>query len=219
VAVGSIASLGVVVTGWAERQVPGDAGVIATVASTVPTAPVLTPVEVPPAVGPALPTIATRSARLEDFPVRTAAKPVALTIDAIEVTADVVPVGVDADTMAMEVPPIASVVAWYEHGPSPGQEGSAVIAGHVDFNGKHGVFFHLQEVPLGSTARVDFDDGSSKTFVIDALRSYSKDSLPTAEMFRRQGPPGLVLVTCGGDYNRRTRQYADNIVLFASPAA
>ena len=38
------------------------------------------------------------------------------------------------------------MVAWYRYGPTPGAPGSAVLAGHVDWHGVPGIFFHLSEL-------------------------------------------------------------------------
>jgi hypothetical protein len=37
------------------------------------------------------------------------------------------------------------------------------------------------------------------------------------EVFAVGGPPRLVLITCGGAFDRRTRNYADNVVVVAEP--
>ena len=49
------------------------------------------------------------------------------------------------------------------------------------------------------------------------LRSYRKDALPTS-LYSRRGAPRLVIVTCGGPFDRRTGRYRDNVVLTAVPA-
>ena len=54
------------------------------------------------------------------------------------------------------------------------------------------------------------------TYVVQAVRSYPKAALPV-EVFDRSGAPRLVLITCGGSFDRRTRHYADNIVAYAVP--
>jgi hypothetical protein len=38
-----------------------------------------------------------------------------------------------------------------------------------------------------------------------------------ADVFRRDGPPRLALVSCGGAFDERTGNYADNIVVLAQP--
>jgi hypothetical protein len=45
---------------------------------------------------------------------------------------------------------------------------------------------------------------------------YDKDSLPD-KLWRKSGPETLALITCGGDYNRSTRRYEQNIVIYAVP--
>jgi hypothetical protein len=42
--------------------------------------------------------------------------------------------------------------------------------------------------------------------------------LPAAELFARTGPPRLVLVTCGGDFDPETGSYRANVVVHAVPA-
>ena len=43
---------------------------------------------------------------------------------------------------SMEVPPGGFPAGWYTGGPTPGELGPAIIAGHVDWNGP-GVFYNL----------------------------------------------------------------------------
>jgi hypothetical protein len=143
---------------------------------------------------------------------------VRLTIEPGGLVVDVVPVGVDATGEAMALPPEASVAAWYRFGPSPGDSGSAVIAGHVDFGGRPGAFVDLGRIEPGAIVTIEFADGSSQAFTINARRSYSKPDLPVAELFRADGPATLVLVTCGGAFDRSARSYRDNVVLYAVPA-
>jgi hypothetical protein len=61
-------------------------------------------------------------------------------------------------------------------------------------------------------------DGSRRTFVVVARRSYLKAALPAA-VFRRSGSPRLALVTCGGDFDPSVGRYTDNVVIYATPEA
>ncbi len=45
---------------------------------------------------------------------------------------------------------------------------------------------------------------------------YDKDSLPSA-LWSDSGPESLALITCGGDFDRSTRRYEQNIVVYAVP--
>lgn len=166
-----------------------------------------------------LPDIGTRSARLEDLPQGLdGPRPVGLRIDALEVDAAVVPVGVDEESGEMEVPPDGQTVAWYQHGSAPGQEGSAVLAAHVDYAGEPGVFFALADLESGAEVVVRMDDGSELTFEAQGSRTYAKEDLPVQTLFDSGGEPVLTLITCGGDFDSAERSYDDNVVVTAAPS-
>jgi hypothetical protein len=142
-------------------------------------------------------------------------KPVQMRIAAHGIDAWVVPVGVEED-LSLEVPP-AEQIGWYRYGPSPGAEGSAVLAAHVDYGGAPGAFFDLRHVVEGDRVEIVYDDGSVAYWEIVANRTYLKENVPVEELFDRSGEPRLVLVTCGGIFDRESRSYLDNVVAFARP--
>ena len=151
-------------------------------------------------------------------PVRDPRVPVQIRIPALDQVAPINPAGVAANG-DMEVPDNVTDVAWYKYGASPGEAGSAVLAAHVDLAGQGpGVFFELRELEPGSEIIIDFDDGSSETWLAEARTTYKKDDLPTEAIFSREGPPILTLVTCGGGFNEQIRRYDSNIVVYAVPA-
>lgn len=168
--------------------------------------------------GPAVPNIVVRSARLEDYvPPRRGPRPVGLSIGVIDMHARVVPVGVEDGSRTVEVPADVDVVGWFRFGPTPGMSGSAVLIGHVDSRTQGaGAFFRLRELEPGDVVSVAFANGSRSPFRVVARRSYPKDELPEG-LFRRTGRPALALVTCGGAFDRGTRSYSDNVVVFAVP--
>ncbi len=118
----------------------------------------------------------------------------------------------------MDVPDNVTDVAWYEFGPSPGEPGSAVLAAHVDLAGQGpGVFFELRELEVGDLIEVAYADGLRKNFRVVARARYDKAELPLDAIFAREGPPVLTLVTCGGSFNRTSRTYDSNDVVYAVP--
>ena len=159
-----------------------------------------------------------RSAQLKDYePPRRGPRPVGLTIDAIGVRAPIVPVGVEAGSRRVQVPSNVHVVGWYRFGSPPGAGGSAVLLGHVDsWTQGPGVFFRLRELEPADVIWVTFANGSKSPFRVVARRSYPKSSLP-GKLFEREGPSILALVTCGGSFDRATRSYSNNVVVFAVP--
>lgn len=145
-----------------------------------------------------------------------AALPVALWVGGIEIVqAPVVQVGAEPNG-EMEIPD-AGEVGWYKFGPAPGNEGSAVLAAHVAFDGEDGIFRHLADVSPGSRVVIGYEDGSTADFEIVDLQQYGKAEVPFDRVFARQGEPILTLITCGGAFDTSNRSYADNIVAYAVP--
>jgi len=169
--------------------------------------------------GIALPTgeIGTSNARLEDQPLRAPAVPTRLRVAALGVDAPVQAVGVGPDG-ELAVPSSAGSLAWWRDGAGPGDPGSAVLAGHVDYRGKQGVFFSLRSLAVGSSVEVTYADGGKRPFTVVARRQVAKSALPTEDLFAASGKPRLVLITCGGEFDDTRRSYRDNVVVYAVPA-
>ncbi len=191
-----------------------------TTASTtpMPTRPVESPAR-PAATVPSAPTtqLGTVPAQLGSLNQRPSVPPVRITVDGARIDGPVVAVGVVPTTGELAVPGVANVVGWYQYGPAPGQAGSAVLAGHVDYNGRLGVFFRLGSVEPGMTVRVGYADGSQRAFIVVERRLILKSQLPVSQVFARDGPPALILITCGGRFNYSTHHYFSNVVVIARP--
>jgi hypothetical protein len=91
--------------------------------------------------------------------------PVKLVIRAIGVSTSVGKLGLQPDGEVM-VPTTIHTVGWYIDGPSPGQEGSAVILGHVDSYKGVGVFFNLKSLKAGDLISVTSSDGVATRFSV-----------------------------------------------------
>lgn len=143
-----------------------------------------------------------------------ASKPVGVRIPALGVTSDIMDLGLERDG-AMEVPPGAYPVGWYHGSVTPGQQGAAVLAGHVDWQGEPGAFYGLRELVRGDTVEVERTDGSFATFVVDRVEEHPKDAFPTKAVYGEIDHAGLRLITCGGGFDEDTGQYQANVVVFA----
>ena len=168
------------------------------------------PLAVPPPLGQ-------QSAAVESLPMRQHVAPVALALDAQSISAPIVPVGAEATDGELEIPATSTQIGWYQFGSAPGEAGSAVLAAHVDWKGSLGVFYNLRTVAVGSIAVVTLEDGSSVRFSVTEVIEIDKGAIPDDRIFRRDGPPQLVLITCGGHFNSQTHHYDDNIIAFANP--
>ncbi|WP_461030784.1 class F sortase, partial [Streptomyces sparsus] len=145
------------------------------------------------------------------------AVPVGLRMERVGVDADVVPVGVEPDGTA-EVPPDPGQAGWYRFGAAPGEaSGSAVLVGHVDSTtGELGALAALYEVRKGDVLTVRRASGAPVDYRVSTRRTVDKDELP-ADVFRRDGPPVLTLITCAAPYDRDRGGYQRNVIVTAVP--
>jgi len=125
-------------------------------------------------------------------------------------------VGVTAGRQ-LDLPSDPGQVGWWAGGqPVGAASGSTVIAGHLDSaRSGIGALAALLSVKVGDPVEVS-GRGMVLHYRVASRSTYRKTALPGA-VFRLDGPPVLVLVTCGGPYDSRTHHYRDNVVVTALP--
>ncbi|MFK4105776.1 class F sortase [Streptomyces sp. NPDC019531] len=142
--------------------------------------------------------------------------PVALRIPAVGVDTPLIRLGLAKDG-SVQVPPIAAHdrAGWYEHSPTPGQQGPSVILGHVTVGSYgDGVFRHLTDLRKGDEIETRLKNGMSAVFAVTEVRTVAKADFPTKEVYGDVDRPELRLITCGGA--RTGDGYLDNVIVFAA---
>ena len=143
--------------------------------------------------------------------------PVRLIVPARGVDTAVDPVGVEPDGQ-MTIPGDVARVGWYRFGPAPGDDGSAVIAGHVDDREQGlGAMAVLRDAAVGDEAVVTDAAGTQTRWRVVSRELIQKQVLPLDRLFAREGPPRLTLITCGGPFLAEFGSYRDNVVVVAEP--
>lgn len=171
----------------------------------------------PPAISPVSSTPAVADERPTND--ESISAPVHLDVPTLGLDVPVVAVGQDADGR-MAVPEDVNDAGWYRHGPAPGGAGNAVIAGHVDDREQGlGAFHELVDLAVGDAVVVTADDGTTTSWEVTGRELIDKSALDVQALFRRTGPTQLVLITCGGEFDRTGRSYRANVVVVASPVA
>ncbi len=139
--------------------------------------------------------------------------PVRLQTDGIDAEVDAV--GVEPDG-SMTLPDDVDRVGWYRFGPAPGEAGSAVLAGHVDdVEQGLGALAPIRSAEIGQRLTVTDADGATTRWEVVAREVIRKRALPLDRLFRRDGPPRLTLITCGGPFLPEYLSYRDNVVVVA----
>jgi hypothetical protein len=143
------------------------------------------------------------------------ARPTLVELRTIGVRAPLVPLALDEDQQ-LEVPSDPATAGWYTGGPRPGEPGPAVIVGHVDSQRGPAVFHPLPRLAPGDEVVVHRTDGTTATFRVDRLAWWPKDRFPTDAVYRDADGAELRLITCAGRFDRASRSYEDNLIVFAS---
>ncbi|MDP2943971.1 MAG: class F sortase [bacterium] len=140
--------------------------------------------------------------------------PVRLTIPKIKVEAAVESVGLTPQG-AMDVPEKTGSVAWFSLGSRPGENGSAVMAGHYGRkNGKASVFDNLYKLRPGDKLSVEDDQGLVISFVVRATRRYDQRANAPEVFDSSDGQSHLNFVTCEGVWDKVSQSYPTRLVIF-----
>lgn len=140
--------------------------------------------------------------------------PTRVSVPAIGVDACVSGLGLARDG-SMRVPAEPETVGWYHGGPRPGRPGAALLVGHVDSTEGPAAFFGLRNVSRGDVVHVRDGRGRRTTFVVYRVAQYQKDAFPTDRVFRGVTGAELRLITCSGSFDKLTRRYSHNLVVYA----
>ncbi|MBX9398433.1 class F sortase [Streptomyces sp. TRM72054] len=142
--------------------------------------------------------------------------PIRLLIPKISVDAPFTPLSIGASGQ-LEPPPAAdtNLVGWYAEGVSPGEQGTSIIAGHIDTATSAAVFAKLYELRPGDRFSVARADGRRADFVVDDAETFPKDDFPSKRVYADATRPEVRLITCAGEYDRSVKDYTENLVVFA----
>lgn len=166
----------------------------------------------PPTVTPGMSEVITQNTNLKK---PTIGIPVRLKIPSIRVNAPIDLVGILPDG-SMGIPTRPLNAAWYELGPKPGEIGSAVIDGHVNWwYGATGVFGKLKKLKPGDLITVQDDQGKAISFIVQIIKSYKQKDDATSIFTSNDGKAHLNLITCDGKWVKGAKAYSERLVVFA----
>jgi sortase (surface protein transpeptidase) len=145
------------------------------------------------------------------------APPASLAIPSIGVETELEHLAVRGDG-TLAAPDDFGRAGWFSEGPAPGERGPAVIVGHVDSRDGPAVFYRLPELRTGDLVEVTRTDGTVTRFAVTDTFEATKDAFPTEAVYGPTTGPTLRLVTCTGTFDRASRHYVSNLIVYAEPA-
>lgn len=166
--------------------------------------------------GDAAPATAAAKPTTPAAPVLKRAKPTRLRIPQIAVDAPFAELTVNpAGELNAPPPDDKNLVGWYRDGAAPGERGPAVVAGHVDTTKGPAVFLLLSLLVPGNKVEVQRADGTVAVFSVDSVETFAKNAFPDQRVYGKTADSQLRLITCGGVYDKKRKDYLDNVVVFA----
>ncbi len=140
--------------------------------------------------------------------------PIRISIPKINVDADIEYLGLTSQG-SMAVPAGPMDTAWFELGPYPGEDGSAVIAGHEGWkDGIRAVFDNLYQLQIGDKVYVEDKQGTITTFVVRRIETYDQSGNASDVFSSNDGKAHLNLITCEGTWNAAQKSYSNRLVVF-----
>ncbi|WP_406209581.1 class F sortase [Streptomyces sp. NBC_01017] len=112
-------------------------------------------------------------------------------------------------------PDDTNLVGWFAAGPSPGERGTAIVAGHLDTKTAPAVFARLSTLSPGREISIRRAAGTTVTFVVEAIDNFPRDNFPDDRVYADTPDAQLRLITCGGSYDHAKKRYNENTVVFA----
>lgn len=139
-----------------------------------------------------------------------------LVIPAIGVNAPIEPVGtLSSGAMAVPVHRPWDGVGWYQNGPRPGEQGSAVIDGHLDRpGGAPAVFWRLRNVQKGDLVLVVHPGLPTLRFQVQQIAVYQPTTAPLQQIFENHSGTFLNLITCAGTWMPDIHQTTLRLVVY-----
>src|SRR5689334_12421524 len=116
--------------------------------------------------------------------------------------------------------------AWPGKGGAPGKGGNAVFAGHVDSGAKackngtvpppcQAVLWDLNRLRVGDEIEVVLG-GQSFKYTVATNQPVSANNAPWDTIVSATPGESITIITCGGDFNRETREYTNRQVVTAT---
>ncbi len=137
----------------------------------------------------------------------------AIRIPALDINQSVIELSVFGTDL--QVPSDYADIGWWSGGPAPGEQGAAVVVGHVDSPTGPAVFYQLSGLARGDRIVVERADLARMVYAVQRVTLYERSEFPSERVYRTRGPSTLSLLTCGGSFDAEAGQYTGNVVVFA----
>lgn len=147
-----------------------------------------------------------------------ATQPRNITIDAIDVNANIIPLGLLPDT-TLDAPKTAWDVGWYNGSSAPKDDSGALLMdGHVNNTlGTPGIFYDLHKLQSGDEIKIETGNKKDYKYIIKKVEQVPTEQVDMRSMMESIVPDkqGLNIITCGGNYDHKKATFDDRVLVYA----
>lgn len=141
-------------------------------------------------------------------------EPKLITIPAITAEGYIQKINDDKKTGQMAVPTNINFAGWYVSAAKPGESGLSIINGHVSGRYKPAIFKNLAQLTPGDVVTITYGDDSKKNFEVLSKREVPAEQAGDYLFLKNPSINSqLNLITCGGTFNKKARQYNDRVII------
>lgn len=140
-------------------------------------------------------------------------EPKKLKIPSIAVDTYIQKMGIDTQSR-IAVPTNIHLSGWYQGSVLPGQDGIAVIVGHVTGKYEDGIFKNISSLKKGDEITLEMGSGASIRYqVLNVIKVPEKNATNYLFSAEKGVAKQLNLITCGGEFDKVLNQYEDRIIV------
>jgi len=133
-----------------------------------------------------------------------------LEIPSIDIDTDVTEGGIITNKQGqLEWQTVPFIAVQYRETALVGARGNAVISGHVVTIAEGNVFRNLYKVNVGDAVGVETAEGRY-TYIVEEVKLVKPNAV---EVMAPSTSPILTLITCGGEFDSRSRSFSDRLIV------
>lgn len=143
--------------------------------------------------------------------------PKKVSIESLGISANVIPVGVDASGR-LETPKKWDEVGWYSKGSKPSEKGNLLLNAHYDDNyGNPAVFWKLKNIKVGDKVSVLDSYGRVYDYKVTNIFYIGIDDSDRTRVFEpyKEDTAVMTMITCGGVWSGTAGTYDKRLVVNA----
>ncbi len=113
----------------------------------------------------------------------------------------------------MVVPQGLKVAGWLKTSPIPGNVGNSLIAAHRDWNNKLGAFKYLEDIRIGETVIIEYENEEHREFKVVNKEIIDINKKPNAKIEINSNKRMITLISCTGSFDSKIKSYTQRALV------